>query len=200
MPYCHLLAPRPILPPVEIVYETHSTTTDNEAGIATGWLPGRLSEAGRGQAVRLGERRRNDGIAAVFVSDLARAVETARIAFAGSDIPVHRDARLRECSYGELNGAPAARVAAERARHVDEPWPGGGQSYRQVVDQTREFLRDLAASQDASSRVLVIAHSANRWALECLLDGADLRELVDAPVVWREGWVYELPAGWPGTG
>lgn len=25
---------------VEIVYETHSTTTDNEAGIATGWLPG----------------------------------------------------------------------------------------------------------------------------------------------------------------
>ena len=28
---------------VRIVYETHSTTEDNENGIATGWLPGRLS-------------------------------------------------------------------------------------------------------------------------------------------------------------
>jgi hypothetical protein len=32
---------------VEIVYETHSISEDNERGIATGWLPGRLSEEGR---------------------------------------------------------------------------------------------------------------------------------------------------------
>jgi hypothetical protein len=25
---------------IELVYETHSTTEDNEAGRATGWLPG----------------------------------------------------------------------------------------------------------------------------------------------------------------
>jgi 2,3-bisphosphoglycerate-dependent phosphoglycerate mutase len=31
---------------VQIVFETHSISTDNERGIATGWLPGRLSEAG----------------------------------------------------------------------------------------------------------------------------------------------------------
>jgi hypothetical protein len=29
---------------VGLVYETHSITEDNERGIATGWLPGRLSE------------------------------------------------------------------------------------------------------------------------------------------------------------
>jgi len=28
---------------VEIVFETHSISVDNERGIATGWLPGRLS-------------------------------------------------------------------------------------------------------------------------------------------------------------
>jgi len=50
---------------LELVYETHSTTLDNEAGIATGWLPGELSETGRRQARELGERRRDDGIAAV---------------------------------------------------------------------------------------------------------------------------------------
>ena len=69
---------------IELVYETHSTTIDNETGIATGWLPGRLSETGRELARALGERRRDDGLAAVFTSDLARAVETAEIAFGGS--------------------------------------------------------------------------------------------------------------------
>ncbi|WP_405898072.1 histidine phosphatase family protein [Streptomyces sp. NBC_00727] len=71
--------------PVRIVYESHATTTDNEAGIATGWLPGRLSATGRRQAAELGDRRRGTGLDAVCTSDLARAVETARIAFAGAE-------------------------------------------------------------------------------------------------------------------
>lgn len=182
---------------MEIVYETHSTTEDNESGIATGWLGGRLSAAGRRQAAELGERRLDDGIAAAYVSDLARAVETAAIALGGGGIPIVRDARLRECDYGELNGMPVARLAGERARHVDEPWPGG-ESYRRVVERTRDFLRDVAAGPPR--RVLVIAHSANRWALDCLLRGADLRELVDAPFRWREGWEYAVPVGWTGEG
>ena len=132
----------------------------------------------------------------MFVSDLRRAVETAQIAFGGSEIPIHRDARLRECNYGRLNGMPVARLAAERARHIDESFPGG-QSYRQVVGQTRGFLRDLAVSWEGS-RVVVIAHSANRWALEHLLNGRSLHELVDAPFEWQPGWVYRLPTGWTG--
>ncbi len=181
---------------VEIVYETHSVTTDNEAGIATGWLPGQLSKRGRELAAELGVRRRNDEIAAVFVSDLRRAVETAEIAFRGSGIPIHRDARLRECNYGALNGMPVDQLAGERARHIDEPFPGG-QSYRQVVDQTRDFLRDLAAGWDGR-RVVVIVHSANRWALDCLLNGRPLEDAVDAPFSWQPGWLYRLPTGWTG--
>ena len=72
---------------VEVVFETHSLTEDNERGVATGWLEGRLSERGRRLAAELGERRRPEVPAAVFVSDLARAVETAEIAFGGTAIP-----------------------------------------------------------------------------------------------------------------
>ncbi|MFF3956464.1 hypothetical protein ACFYY1_25025 [Streptomyces sp. NPDC001890] len=32
---------------IQLVHETHATTTDNEAGIATGWLPGVFSEQRR---------------------------------------------------------------------------------------------------------------------------------------------------------
>lgn len=181
---------------VDIIYETHSTTTDNEAGIATGWLPGTLSAAGRKQAEELSRRSRSRQLSAVFVSDLRRAVETAEIAFADSDVPVYKDARLRECNYGTLNGMPVAELARRRARHIDTPFPGG-QSYHQVVEQTRDFLRELAEPWDGR-HVLIIAHSANRWALDHLLKGMPLDDLVDAPFAWQEGWYYTLPAGWNG--
>jgi alpha-ribazole phosphatase/probable phosphoglycerate mutase len=177
---------------VEVVYETHSTSVDNERGIATGRLDGELSPRGRDQAVELGRRRRDDGISAVYASDLGRAVETAEIAFAGTGILVQHDPRLRECDYGELNGAPVAEVAAVRGRHVDEPFPRG-ESYRQVVERTRAFLADVVARHDGE-RIVVIAHSANRWALDHLVNGVSLEQLVDAPFAWRPGWTYLVNA------
>lgn len=183
---------------VTIIYETHSTTTDNEQEIATGWLPGRLSVTGREQARELGERRRGDNLAAVFASDLARAMETATIAFGDTDIPIFWDERLRECNYGSLNGMPVRRLTGERSSHIDEPWPDG-QSYRDVVNQTRHFLRDLVL-QWAGKTVVIIAHSANRWALDHLFHWVALEDLVDAPFAWQEGWRYELPVGWPLSG
>jgi broad specificity phosphatase PhoE len=178
---------------IKIVFETHSMTTDNEEGFATGWLPGRLSEAGRGFARALGERRRDDGLAAVFTSDLARAVETAEIAFGGSGLAVRKDRRLRECNYGELNGRPVSEIDAERLRRIDEPFPGG-ESYRGVVERVRSFLDDLAPELDGT-RVLLIGHSATRWALEHLLIGTRLEDLVLAPFEWQEGWTYRLEFG-----
>jgi len=181
---------------VTIIYETHSLSVDNERGIASGWLPGELSERGRELAGELGARRRDDDLAAVFISDLRRAVETAEIAFADRDIPIFQDVRLRECDYGELNGAPVEILARERRRRIDLPFPGG-QSYRQVVEQTRHFLDELAAGWDGAT-VLLISHSANRWALDCLLNGASLEDLVEAPFAWREGWTYTLPVPFRG--
>jgi bisphosphoglycerate-dependent phosphoglycerate mutase len=71
---------------IEIVFETHSTSTDNEPGIATGWLDGELSRLAGARRSSWGERGREGGHAAVFTSDLARAVETAEIAFPGAGV------------------------------------------------------------------------------------------------------------------
>lgn len=120
---------------VQLVYETHSITTDNEAGVATGWLPGELSEQGIRNAQELGARRRDDGVDAVFCSDLHRAVQTAEIAFAGTEIPIYQDTRLRETNYGDWNGMPTSRLRSERRARVNVPFPGG-ESWRQAADRT----------------------------------------------------------------
>jgi 2,3-bisphosphoglycerate-dependent phosphoglycerate mutase len=177
---------------VQIVYETHSLTEDNEAGRASGWLPGRLSAAGRELAAELGRRRAADALAAVFCSDLARSVQTARIAFDGTGIPVLLDWRLRECDYGSLNGMPTADVHADRLRYLDHPYPGGGESWRQATDRVGRFLADLPLRW-SGQRVLVIGHVATRWGLEIALLGTPLEELINRDFSWQLGWEYLAP-------
>jgi 2,3-bisphosphoglycerate-dependent phosphoglycerate mutase len=175
---------------IELVFETHSTTEDNERGRATGWLPGRLSEQGRAQAHQLGQRRSGDRIAAVFSSDLTRAAETASLAFAGSAIAVLYDWRLRECDYGKCNGMPAAELHAGRSEHLDLPYPGG-ESWRQAVARVGRFLGDLPLRWEGQ-RVLVIGHVATRWGLDHFIGGAALEDLAEQDFAWREGWEYLL--------
>ena len=171
-----------------VVYETHSTSEHNEAGIATGWLGGALSAAGRAQAIELGERRRDDGIELVVASDLWRAVETAAIAFEGSGIPLRVDWRLRECDYGRLTAMPRTVLDEQRVRRVDEPWPGG-ESWRQAVARVSSFLDEVRGK-----RVLLIGHVATRWALDHRVNGRPLEELAAEEFDWKPGWEYELDA------
>ena len=175
---------------IELVFETHSTTEDNERGRATGWRPGRLSEQGRVQARQLGRRRADDRIAAVFSSDLARAAETTSLAFAGSAIPVLYDWRLRECDYGRLNGMPVAELHAGRSEHLDLPYPGG-ESWRQAVARVGRFLGDLPLRWEGQ-RVLLIGHVATRWGLDHFISGVALEDLAEQDFAWREGWEYLL--------
>jgi len=173
---------------VAVVFETHSTSEDNEAGIATGWLPGRLSPRGREQARELGQRRRDDGLSVVFASDLRRAVETAEIAFEDSALTVVEDRRLRECDYGELNGTAAP--VHDRAARLDVPYPGG-ESWRQAVERVAGFLEELRGMHDGE-RVLVIGHSATRFALDVVANGRRLEDVLAAPFAWQPGWEFVL--------
>jgi 2,3-bisphosphoglycerate-dependent phosphoglycerate mutase len=177
--------------PIDIVYETHALTEDNEQGIATGWLPGRLSARGRELAAATGRRRRDDGIAAVFTSDLWRAVETAQIAFGDSGIPILHDWRLRECDFGTRNGTPAPDVKADRLEYVDRPYPGG-ESHSQSLDRVAGLLADLPSRWDGQ-RVMLIGHMSTYRALERMRTGLSVRDLVAADFEWRpEGWLYRL--------
>jgi 2,3-bisphosphoglycerate-dependent phosphoglycerate mutase len=175
---------------IEVVFETHSTTVDNELGRATGWLPGELSAAGRAQARDLGNRRRNDAIAAVFSSDLHRAAETVSIAFEDSDIPVLYDWRLRECDYGQRNGMPAPEMHRGRREHLDHPYPGG-ESWREAVARIGGFLTDLPPRWEGK-RLLVVGHVATRWGLDHFIGGATLEELIAEDFNWQPGWEYRL--------
>jgi broad specificity phosphatase PhoE len=176
---------------INIVFETHSITEDNERGIASGWHHSRLSQEGRRLAAELGNRRRDDGIQTIFTSDLQRAIETVDIALGDTTIPILHDWRLRECDYGDQNGMPTAELHRHRRQHLDEPYPNG-ESWRQAIRRAGHFLEDLHLRWDGK-RVLVVGHVATRWALDHYLNHMALEDLMDADFGWQEGWEYFLP-------
>jgi 2,3-bisphosphoglycerate-dependent phosphoglycerate mutase len=175
---------------IEVVFEVHQLSEDNERGIATGWLHGKLSARGRASAREMGDRRRSDGLHAVFTSDLGRAVETVNVAFEGATVPILHDWRLRECDYGDLNGMPVEKLHAERVEHLDVPFPGG-ESWRQAVERVGRFLDDLPLRWNGC-RVLVVGHVATRWALDHIVNGVPLEQLLTTDFEYQEGWNYRL--------
>lgn len=171
-----------------LYYETHSTSTDNERGIASGHNDPDLSPTGEEQAKELGERYRDVTLEAVYHSDLKRARRTAEIAFAGREVTLIADPRLRECNFGALNGAPVEEVHGVGSTHVVTPFPGG-ESYEQVVERMAGFLREIAGTDGP---VLVIGHRATQHAIEHIVNGAPLADLVTAHWEWQPGWRYQL--------
>src|SRR5665213_3022632 len=103
---------------IEIVFEPHATTEDNETKRASGWNDIKLSELGIQQAKELGERRKLDDFAAVFCSDLERAYQTAIIAFGNDTLKIFKDWRLRECNYGDFTLKPSSFIEEERPRRI----------------------------------------------------------------------------------
>lgn len=172
-----------------LVYETHATSLDNEAGLASGHFDVDLSAAGERQADELGHRYAGDPPSLVLASDLRRAWRTAEIAFAGR-VRLATDARLRECDYGRLTRVPTREIDPLRLEAIEQPFPGG-ESYAQATARVAACLGDLRG-QWPGGWVLVIGHRATHYALDHLLLGVSLADAVAAPFEWQPGWRYEL--------
>src|SRR6266508_3817461 len=139
---------------VTITYFVHGTTTDNEQHLATGWLPGELSEKGREQAKHLGEQVADQQFDVVFCSDLQRAIDSADLGF-GDKYKIIQDDRLRECNYGDLNGKPLT-FKEHMEDFIDEPFPNG-ECYRDVEARLESFCEYLKEHYDGK-HVAIVAH------------------------------------------
>ena len=66
---------------VEIIFESHGTTFDNEDHLSSGFYDVELSSLGLKQSKELGERYKDKKLDMIFCSDLQRSHKTAQIAF-----------------------------------------------------------------------------------------------------------------------
>ncbi len=179
---------------VRITYFVHGTTTDNEQDLGTGWLPGELSPRGIAQSKELPSLVAGQQFETVFCSDLKRAVDSARIAFATTHTIIE-DARLRECNYGDLNGAHINTFKDRLNELVEVPFPHG-ESYRDVEVRISSFLDHLREKYEGK-HIAIVAHQGPQLALDVLLRGRTWEGAIEEDwrktKSWQPGWEYLLP-------
>ncbi|MDB5186346.1 MAG: hypothetical protein JWL85_869 [Candidatus Saccharibacteria bacterium] len=177
---------------VRITYFVHGTTTDNEHDLATGWLPGELSEAGKEQAKQLGQQVADKQFDVVFCSDLQRAIDSAQLGF-GDKYEIIQDSRLRECNYGDMNGKSASSFKDRMQDFVTTPFPNG-ESYQDAETRLASFVDYLRTNYDGK-HIAIVAHQAPQLALDVSLKGKTWQEAIDEDwrksKAWQPGWEYE---------
>jgi broad specificity phosphatase PhoE len=150
--------------PAELVLIRHAESIWNATGHWQGHADPPLSPAGREQAERLARELLGMRFAAVLSSDLARALETARIVAAPHGLSPAPDPRLRELDVGRWSGLRRDEIErldpAALARFLaGEPdaRPGGGESRRELRCRVRAALAEAGAAF-AGRRIAVVAH------------------------------------------
>ena len=174
---------------MKIYFAAHSTTTDNEAKIASGWKDVGLSELGIKQAKDTGKRFEKIKIDLICCSDLKRAVDTIKIAF-GDKYPVIADRRLRELNYGDFNGKPNEVVEPMKKEHIKEPYPNG-ESYNQAIARAQSFYKELKEKYPDKT-ILIVGHRATQYGLDTLIGGKTIEECLKVPFKWQPYWEYNF--------
>lgn len=127
---------------MELWLVRHGETDWNRDHLLQGWVDTPLNRTGRRQARGLSERLRGRSFTGVWSSDLARAVETARLAF-GEPI---QDAALRELDFGDIQGLKWQGLPPPVRRQMiafDDFAAPGGESHKQMEDRVVMFLGTL---------------------------------------------------------
>src|SRR5258706_8497615 len=135
-----------------------------------------LSDAGRDQARRLGERLSGEAITVAYASPFQRTMDTARLVAAPHGIEVKANDGLREIAHGRWEGKTRAEVEREfpkeYSRYEHDPYtfaPVGGESGLQVTARALPALLRIV-EEHCDEQILVVSHKATiRLLLSSLL-------------------------------
>ncbi len=145
-----------------------------------------LNEKGRALAEATAQAMREIPFDLALTSPLKRAEETARIILAGRDIPLLYEPRIREISFGELEGRQLTREERENPGtefyhffHAPEHYrpAAGGERIQDLLARTADFLEELRHKEEWRDRtILVSTHGAASRALLAAIRHAPLSD------------------------
>ena len=172
--------------PTRLVAIRHGETAWNAESRLQGQIDIALNERGRRQATTLAHALREEGLQAVFASDLGRAWATAQALAGPLGLPLQADAGLRERGFGQLEGHTYAEIDAQwpelarRWRTREPGWaPPGGESLSVFADRCIGTIARLARAH-AGQSIALVCHGG---VLDCLYRAATHVPL-DMPRSW----------------
>lgn len=143
---------------IRIGFIRHGNTDWNIERRAQGQKDIPLNETGRKQADALAKRLQHEAWEVIYSSDLSRAAETAKAVATVLGLEVHKDIRLREKSWGQLEGT----TIEDRVKKWGNDWQSlqlGIETDESMKDRGLSFINEIC-SKHAGQEVLVVSHGA----------------------------------------
>jgi 2,3-bisphosphoglycerate-dependent phosphoglycerate mutase len=179
----------------QIILIRHGQSEGNAEGRFGGHTVTPLSVKGRKQAHATAKALANESLAAIFSSDLPRAVETAQPLSQLTRLKIQPTEAFRERSVGVMEGLTFEDAAEKHPEqyaallHRDfEHVLTGGESYRQLLDRAWQKL-DAIISQYSGGKIAIFSHTGTICILALHLMGA-----LDAPEL-KPVWVATVNCG-----
>ena len=167
----------------------HGETPWNVDTRIQGQLDIELNATGLWQAERLGQALAEEPIAAIYSSDLQRALATAQAIGRACQVTVTPEPALRERHFGVLQGQTWREIEthwpeqAARWRGRDPDWhPQGGESLRHLRTRIAACV-DRLAGPHVGEQIVWVAHGGVLDALYRLATGLEIQ----APRTWVLG-------------
>jgi broad specificity phosphatase PhoE len=139
-----------------ILLVRHGETDWNRDRRVQGHTDVPLNDVGRDQAETLAAELASQPFSAVYSSDLARALDTARILASVRSLPVTTEPALREKSFGTWEGLTEVEVLARFPDAHAGAW-GDGESTEEMAARVLAGLRAIVAAHPGET-VLVVTH------------------------------------------
>ena len=153
-----------MIEPTRVFLLRHGETAWNAEQRLQGHADIGLNELGRWQAQRLAQALAGEDIAALYSSDLLRALDTARALAESISLPVQTDAALRERAFGFLEGLSYDEIdtqfpeVARRWREREPDFaPGGGETMNGFSARSVAAVTRLAAAHPGQA-IAVFTH------------------------------------------
>ena len=143
----------------------HGQTEWNVTGKMQGWGNGELTESGIRDAHSLGNRLQDISIDVIYSSTSKRAYQTAEFIAGERTVPIIKDDRLREMSFGDWEGRLREEIEKEFATEYRAFWEtphlyerNSGELFADVSKRAEEIYKDII-DKHPSGTILIVSHS-----------------------------------------
>jgi broad specificity phosphatase PhoE len=157
----------------------HGEAKSNAKNIVSSWpetFKNPLTANGKQQIKAAAEKLTHKNVDFIFASDLLRTKQTAEIVAKKLKLEVKFDTRLREISFGDLNGRPAEELLylgfeKDRVKHGLKR----SEDYKDVLKRVLEFIKDIDKKHKGKT-ILIVSHQCPLWILQNRVEGYTLAQ------------------------
>ncbi|PIQ84999.1 MAG: 2,3-bisphosphoglycerate-dependent phosphoglycerate mutase [Candidatus Omnitrophica bacterium CG11_big_fil_rev_8_21_14_0_20_45_26] len=189
----------------KLVLVRHGQSQWNLENKFTGWVDVELTDLGREEARKAGDKLKDIKFDKAYTSDLKRAQETLSIileTIGQTGIPIETDQALNERMYGDLQGLNKAETAKKYGEKQVHIWrrsydiaPPNGESLKDTAARTLPYYEQkIVPDLKDGKNTLVAAHGNSLRSIVMFLDKLTQEEVLELNLGTGVPIIYDFNA------